>query len=174
MTVLVGATSGNISVEGVNACGNGTSSSLAVTLNDIPMASFSDAPSGLSVNFTDASSNGPTGWSWDFGDGTSSNAQNPSRTYTVAGTYVVCLTATNICGTSVQVCQNVTVSGTGAFVWTGATNTDWTVPTNWNPNGIPNGDDVTIPNVANDPYLGPGVIGLVHDLDVAQGGGNHH
>lgn len=34
-------------------------------------------------------------YSWDFGDGTSSNLENPSKTYTSPGTYDVTLTVTN-------------------------------------------------------------------------------
>ncbi|MCD6468765.1 MAG: PKD domain-containing protein [Thermoplasmata archaeon] len=34
----------------------------------------------------------PYSWSWDFGDGGSSNEQNPSHVYTVAGSYTVVLT----------------------------------------------------------------------------------
>ena len=64
-----------------------------------PVADFSaDSTSGftpLTVNFSDLSSNGPTSWSWDFGDGGSSTEQNPSHTYTIANTYEVSLTATN-------------------------------------------------------------------------------
>jgi PGF-pre-PGF domain-containing protein len=62
-------------------------------------ASFSaNATSGkapLTVRFEDRSSGGPTAWKWDFGDGTSSTAQNPVHTYTAAGTYSVTLTAIN-------------------------------------------------------------------------------
>ncbi|MCC4771150.1 PKD domain-containing protein [Methanosarcina sp. DH2] len=49
----------------------------------------------LTVRFEDRSSGGPTSWKWDFGDGTSSTAQNPVHTYTVAETYSVTLIATN-------------------------------------------------------------------------------
>jgi PKD repeat protein len=64
-----------------------------------PVAGFSGTPvSGthpLDVDFTDLSSGGPvTSWLWTFGDGGSSTAQNPSHTYTAAGTYTVTLTAT--------------------------------------------------------------------------------
>ncbi|HSH65773.1 MAG TPA: PKD domain-containing protein, partial [Bacteroidia bacterium] len=53
----------------------------------------------LTVQFTDQSQNSPTSWKWDFGDGTAtSTQQNPSHTYTVAGTYDVTLTATNTYG----------------------------------------------------------------------------
>ena len=67
-----------------------------------PTASFTAAPTSgtapLAVQFTDTSSGTPTGWAWDFGDGTASSAQNPSHTYTAAGTYTVTVTASNSAG----------------------------------------------------------------------------
>ena len=50
------------------------------------------------VNFSDASTDGPTQWAWNFGDGNSSTQQNPTHTYTSNGTYAVELTVTNING----------------------------------------------------------------------------
>jgi PKD repeat protein len=50
------------------------------------------------VQFTDLSTNSPTSWLWDFGDGTTSTQRNPSHQYTAAGTYTVGLTATNANG----------------------------------------------------------------------------
>jgi PKD repeat protein len=47
------------------------------------------------VEFTDLSSNVPTAWKWDFGDGTTSSEQNPRHIYLYEGTYDVSLTATN-------------------------------------------------------------------------------
>jgi PKD repeat protein len=55
-----------------------------------------DAP--LTVDFTDQSTDGPTTWSWDFGDTSSSTTQHPSHTYTSPGTYDVTLTVTNADG----------------------------------------------------------------------------
>jgi PKD repeat protein len=49
----------------------------------------------LNVQFTDTSTGGPTSWSWNFGDGTTSTAQNPAKTYSTPGTYTVTLTASN-------------------------------------------------------------------------------
>ena len=47
------------------------------------------------VLFTDMSTNGPTSWYWDFGDGNTSTQQNPSHNYTSSGAYTVKLVATN-------------------------------------------------------------------------------
>ena len=49
----------------------------------------------LAVQFTDLSTGGPTAWSWSFGDGNTSAAQNPVHTYTTAGTHTVTLTASH-------------------------------------------------------------------------------
>jgi len=68
---------------------------------DPPQADFSTSPrvgiAPLPVNFTDASSGvpTPTGWYWDFGDGTYETIQNPAHTYTSPGVYNVCLTVSN-------------------------------------------------------------------------------
>ncbi|MCC3153094.1 GEVED domain-containing protein [Hymenobacter sp. BT770] len=52
------------------------------------------------IQFTDASQNVPTSWLWDFGDGSTSTAQNPSHQYAATGSYNVSLTATNGFGTA--------------------------------------------------------------------------
>ena len=71
-----------------------------------PVAEFTaNVTSGntpLTVNFTDQSTNNPTSWFWNFGDRTTSTAQNPAKTYTNAGTYTVTLEATNSCGFDVE------------------------------------------------------------------------
>ena len=73
----------------------------------------------LSVNFTDGSTNLPTAWDWDFGDGTHSALQNPTHTYTSAGIYTVTLTATNAYGSSIKsipsyIVVNAVVNTTGS------------------------------------------------------------
>jgi len=69
-----------------------------------PTAGFTASPTTgvvpLSVTFTDTTTGAPTSWSWDFGDGSGSTVQNPTHTYSVAGTYVAKLTAGNAFGSS--------------------------------------------------------------------------
>ncbi|PCH90934.1 MAG: hypothetical protein COB85_09790, partial [Bacteroidetes bacterium] len=62
------------------------------------------------ITFADSSTNSPVSWIWDFGDGSgTSTAQNPGYTYTSNGTYNVCLTATNVVGSS-TFCQWITIT----------------------------------------------------------------
>jgi PKD repeat protein len=49
----------------------------------------------MQVQFTDQSTGNPTSWLWDFGDGTISTGQNPTRIYDTKGTYTVTLTTRN-------------------------------------------------------------------------------
>jgi len=68
-----------------------------------PSADFNGSPlSGsapLTVQFTDLSSGTVTGWSWDFGDGSSSSAADPSHDYRQTGSYTVELTVRGPDGT---------------------------------------------------------------------------
>ncbi|AKB78750.1 cell surface protein [Methanosarcina horonobensis HB-1 = JCM 15518] len=67
-----------------------------------PVASFTSNPTTgvapLNVAFTDTSTGVPTSWSWDFGDGTTSDEPSPTHVYSSAGTYTVKLTVTNANG----------------------------------------------------------------------------
>jgi len=72
-----------------------------------PVASFYGGPQTgnvpLTVFFTDVSSNTPTSWFWEFGDGSNSTLQNPNHTYTRSGFKNVSLTATNTAGSNITV-----------------------------------------------------------------------
>ena len=71
-----------------------------------PVANFVGSPTSgnapLTVNFTDQSTGSIDSWSWDFGDGGTSTAQNPSHTYNSEGTYTVSLTVTGPGGSDTE------------------------------------------------------------------------
>lgn len=71
-------------------------------------ASFTTAPNGLQNTFN-PTSNGPSTWEWDFGDGNSSTLQNPTHTYALPGTYTVCLVAFGPCDND-TVCNTINVT----------------------------------------------------------------
>jgi agmatine deiminase len=79
------------------------------TIGTPPTAAFAaDATSGpapFEVQFTDLSTESPSVWEWDFGDGGTSTDQHPVYTYNADGTYTVSLTARSASGadTLVQV-----------------------------------------------------------------------
>lgn len=52
-----------------------------------------------------------TAWNWDFGDGTSSNQQNPIHVYRSIGQYNVTLTVTNSKGTIVSITMPINITG---------------------------------------------------------------
>lgn len=72
-----------------------------------PHAAFTISVDGLSASFTDTSSGDPTAWAWDFGDGATSDSQNPSHTFS-PGKYRVRLTASNDAGSD-DVSHSVTI-----------------------------------------------------------------
>ncbi len=87
-----------------------TCATVAIT-NLVPMVSFSTDSVGLgTIQFTDLSTNTPTSWLWDFGDGNTSTTQNPTHTFPAEGNYTVCLTSTNSFGSDSS-CASVLIQG---------------------------------------------------------------
>src|SRR5262249_5813637 len=87
--------------------------------------------SGLTASFTDSSTDSDgsiASRSWDFGDGTTSTATNPSKTYSAAGTYTVKLTVTDNGGLSNTKTSTVTVNASGVQTYTNAA--DVNIPDN--------------------------------------------
>ncbi len=62
-----------------------------------PLASFDYTTSGGEISLQNSSENS-TVYMWDFGDGDTSNAENPIHTYNNSDEYTVVLTASSICG----------------------------------------------------------------------------
>ena len=84
--------------------------------NDPPIAQIEPANQysciGESVQFYDNSTNAPTSWLWDFGDGNTSVLQNPEHIYTTSGFFDVQLTATNTFGSNtITLCDYLEVTG---------------------------------------------------------------
>ena len=71
-----------------------------------PTASFTASPTSgkapLKVSFKDTSTNSPSKWQWDFGDGSTSTTKSPSHTFDTPGRYTVSLTVTNAAGSDVS------------------------------------------------------------------------
>lgn len=87
-----------VSLTVSNKAGSDTDT-FAITVLIPPSANFvtseTKASRGTTVQFTDQSTGDIDSWLWDFGDGTTSTQQNPSHTYSDAGTYTISLTVSN-------------------------------------------------------------------------------
>lgn len=94
-----------------------------------PTANFTFSPNGLTVSFTDTSTDSPVGstigtWLWNFGDtqvsgGGTSPAQNPNYAYSVAGTYTVTLKVTDsVSSAQSTITKQVTVSASSVTACT--------------------------------------------------------
>ncbi|MDD3861064.1 MAG: PKD domain-containing protein, partial [Bacteroidales bacterium] len=100
---LSGLAGGNYSVlvEDANGC-TAEAEATVSTIGAPPVASFeadvTEACNELTVQFTDLSTNNPTSWAWNFGDGAETNEQNPTHTYTTPGLFTVSLTVENTNG----------------------------------------------------------------------------
>ncbi len=107
-------------VEDTAAADTGTINTWSLTLSAIgevspqpPRAGFDVETQGLTVNFTDSSTdanNDITQWSWEFGDGATSSDQNPMHVYAASGNYDVVLTVTDSEGNTSTSTQTVVVS----------------------------------------------------------------
>ncbi|MER7757261.1 collagenase [Kitasatospora sp. NPDC097643] len=107
-----------------------------------PTALFGLTVDGATVSLTDKSvetgtTDRITGWHWTFGDGTSSDQQNPTHTYAAAGTYTVALTVTDSAGRTASTPASATV-----------TSAPVTLPTCTDPRTDALGQNCSRPNVS--------------------------
>jgi PKD repeat protein/uncharacterized protein YcfJ len=82
--------------------------------NTPPTAAFTALPNGATVAFDSSASTDPEGpiasYAWNFGDGGTSTAANPSHVYTASGTYAVTLQVTDADGATATVSHLVPVT----------------------------------------------------------------
>jgi gliding motility-associated-like protein len=86
-----------------------------ITVLNIPAADFTNSMtcSNKSINFNDKSTvlaSKVTSWFWEFGDGNTSNIQNPTHVFSKKGKYKLNLTATSSIGCSNTIEKEIVVS----------------------------------------------------------------
>ena len=158
------ALQGSSGVAGDETAGFGLPN-ICQTATQPPIAKFSvDATTSCAglFNFTDQSTSIPQFYSWDFGDGTFSEDENPQHTFTAPGTYAVILTVTNNIGSDSDtlsvtytpiptplVTGNTTVCAGGTTMLTAAVSAGNTA--NWMENGtvLFTGNTFQTPNLVN-------------------------
>ncbi len=99
----------SVALVETNAMGFPIAGSVALITVSRPTLAFTANPTNgaepVTVSFTspdvDSGGSAITSWGWNFGDGSTSTAQNPSHTYTTDGTFSVTLFATNNIGDTV-------------------------------------------------------------------------
>jgi uncharacterized protein (TIGR02145 family) len=88
-------------------------------LDNKPVAQFTaeltTITEGEFVQFFDLSTNDPTEWYWDFGDGDISESQDPIHQYLEPGQYTVELTARNVFGADTEIKFNFITVDSASF-----------------------------------------------------------
>ncbi len=176
-SAIVLNTSGPYWVEAINSNGCINRDTVQVNIvGDAPTTQFvsNGYCAEQTITFTDNSipplGNMITQWAWDFGDGNTSNAQNPVHTYSNSGNYTVLLTATTDVGCSKTYSQQISVQETPSasftsltqgctgipvtFTSTSSTNTGFINYLKWDFNINP--EDTLISSSANWTYSSPG------------------
>jgi PKD repeat protein len=114
----------NVSLSANNMSGQDVAySTVDVSLSPFANYIYSQGASSFDYQFNSTSTgDGTLTYAWDFGDGSTSNQQNPTHTFpTTGGTFVVQLTVSSDCGSS-SYSQTIDLSGIGLNE---KQNTDW-------------------------------------------------
>ncbi len=101
-------------VSATNQVGCVSSASSTVTVEPDPIASFTFTNNSTNTAVFNTSTTGST-YVWLFGDGATSNVQNPTHIYASSGTFDVTLVVTSNSGCSDTIIQSVTVSNASAL-----------------------------------------------------------
>jgi len=90
-----------------------------ISVGSVPVPGFTQSPASgpapLAVQFTDESTGTPVAWHWDFGDGETSDEQNPDHVYQQPGIYPVNLTVDNAFGNASLEKQDLITVMDGTF-----------------------------------------------------------
>ncbi len=109
-----------LTVKGPRGSSTLVKESYIQVIPDPPVAMFSaepvQGPAPLTVNFSDQSEGLVDSWFWNFGDGVTSEEQNPTHTYSSIGTYTVTLVATNNGGSDTLTVNGYIQVQTGTLV----------------------------------------------------------
>lgn len=117
-------------------------------------------------SFSNTSSQGCNiSYLWNFGDGTTSNALNPTKSFANLGEYLITLTVT--ANQTIKQFQRKVYVVNGS-VWTGSFGSSWTDSRNWVASKMPsNNDDVTVPaNSLHFPVIESNVIATLNNLTI--------
>ncbi len=148
-------TSGGTYTVSLTATGPGGSNIISKSISvpySVPLANFTftgdNNPAPCQVTFTNYSTNA-TSYSWNFGDGTISSAQNPQHIFTSGGNYLVQLTAMGPGGTnSITKSVNILYPASGTDVtFNNPIFTDIQITLNGNTQTIYPGSSVTFYSV---------------------------
>jgi len=183
---FTGLTPGNYSVvaKDANGCVSGVSNTVTVGQPAATTASASnEGPYVVGQTITLLSSSaGAVSYQWSGPVSYSANSQTATRSGVTAGmTGFYTVTATNSTGCTATASTFVVITTNAAYTWTGATSSDWTIPSNWSPVapvGGPNACaiDVTIPHTYNNPVItsaiGVGNLSISGDAQLTLSGAN--
>ncbi len=96
---LTGADADTIAVERISQCGTAQDTLIITNIPD-PIAGFTWNGVYITGVFNSTSTEADS-YLWDFGDGSTSTDENPTHVFPWQGDYIVTLTVTSDCGTSV-------------------------------------------------------------------------
>lgn len=120
--VYAGAGNYIVTLEVTGTLGNtSTGTRIVPVVSGVPApvaaftASSTNVTVGQTVTFTNQSTGEITAYAWDFGDGTTSNEENPTHSYGAAGSYLVTLHVSGPGGTSEAAQTTITVTDVAVF-----------------------------------------------------------
>ncbi|MGN6647509.1 MAG: beta strand repeat-containing protein, partial [Cytophaga sp.] len=157
ITATIGTTSGNITVTPTNTCGNGTASSVFVTVNQVPVITATIPDSRCNsgtVTLSATASIGTIRW-YNVAAGGSVLFTGSPYSPTVTATTIFYAQANNSGCLSIPRTAVVATVNSCPVTWTGAVGISWANKNNWNYGAVPTAaDSVFIPaGVPNNPTL---------------------